>query len=114
MPHIRSGRLRALAVTSSERMASLPEVPTLAEAALPGFESRNWVGLFAPKGMQPDAAARLNAEINRIVLTPAMRASFDSIGSEPMTGTVQHWQNYVRNEVIKWAKVIREANIVAQ
>ena len=114
MPHVRSGRLRALATTSSERMSSLPEVPTLAEAALPGFESRNWVGLFAPRGVPAEAAFRLNAEINRIVQTPAMRASLDHIGTEAMTGSVQHWQGYVRNEVIKWAKVIREANILPQ
>ncbi len=114
MPHIRSGRLRALALTSSERLPSLPEVPTMAEAALPGFDSRNWVGLFAPRGVPAEAAARLNAEINRVVQTPAVRASFDNIGTEPMTGSVLHWQGYVRSEVAKWAKVIRTARIEAQ
>lgn len=114
MPHISSGRLRALALTSGERLPNLPKVPTLAEAALPGFEARNWVGLFAPKGIPSEAANLLNKEINRVVQTSAMRASFEKIGSEPMTGSVKQWQGYVRDEVTKWAKVIRTANIEPQ
>lgn len=87
MPHIQSGRLRALAVTINERLAGLPAVPTLAESALPGFDARNWVALFAPRGTPGDISSRLNTEINRTVQTPAMRASFASLGSEAMVGT---------------------------
>ncbi len=114
MPHIQSARLRALAVTTNERLSGLPEVPTLTESALPGFESRNWVALFAPRGIAADISQRLNTEINRAVQTPAMRASFANIGSEPMTGTPQQWSVFVRDEVAKWAKVIKASNITAE
>lgn len=111
---IQSGRLRALAITSTSRLASLPEVPTLAETVLQGFESRNWVGLFAPRGTPVDAVNRLNTEINRVVQTSAMRKSFEGLGSEPMIGNPQHWNSYVRSEVAKWARVVQEANITLQ
>ena len=114
MPLIQSGRLRALAITSTSRLASLPEVPTLAETALQGFESRNWVGLFAPRGTPVEAVTRLNTEINRVVQTAAMQKSFEGLGSEPMVGNPQQWNSYVRNEVAKWARVVKEANITLQ
>ena len=114
MPHLKSGRLRALAITSTVRHPSLPEVPTLDETVFRGFESRNWVALFAPRGTPVDAVMRLNAEINQVVQTPAMRKSFQDLGSEPMVGSPQQWSSYVHSEVSKWAQVVREANITLQ
>jgi tripartite-type tricarboxylate transporter receptor subunit TctC len=114
MPHIQSGRLRALAITSTTRHASLPEVPTLDKAALPGFEAINWVGLFAPRGIPTDVITRLNTEINRVVQTTAMQKIFAGLGTEPMAGNPQQWSSYVRSEVAKWALVVKEARITLQ
>ena len=81
------------------------------EAALPNFESRNWIALFGPRGMSEDSIARLNSEINRIVQSPGMRERFASIGAEAMHGTPAQWAAYVREETQKWAKVIKAAGV---
>ncbi|MBI3918505.1 MAG: tripartite tricarboxylate transporter substrate binding protein [Betaproteobacteria bacterium] len=111
MPLVKSKRVRALAITSTQRHASLPEVPTMIEAALPGFESRNWIALLAPRGMSEEAINRLNAEINRIVQSRGMRQRFADLGAEPMHGTPGQWEKYVRDEVAKWAAVIKAAGV---
>jgi len=111
IPLAHSKRVRLLAITSTQRLASLPEVPTLMEAALPNFESRNWIALFGPRGMSEDSIARLNSEINRIVQSPGMRERFASIGAEAMHGTPAQWAAYVREETQKWAKVIKAAGV---
>ena len=86
-------------------------MPTIREAALPDFESRNWIALFAPRGMAEDSINRLNVEINRIVGLPGMRERFADIGAEPMQGTPKQWEVYVRDEVVKWAIVIKAAGV---
>lgn len=111
MPLAQSGRVRALAITSSERHPALPDVPTMKEAAIADFDARNWIGLLAPRGMAEESINRLNAEINRIVQTPAMRERFTGVGAEPMTGTPRQWAAYLRDEVAKWAKVVKAAGV---
>ena len=111
LPLVLSKRVRALAITSTQRHPSVPDVPTMIEAGMEGFEARNWIALFAPTGMSPDAISRLNVEINRIVQTPNMRNRFASVGAEPLQGTPKEWAVYVRDEVAKWAKVVKAADV---
>ena len=104
-------RVRAIAVTSPQRQSALPEVPTMIESGMPDFESRNWIALLAPRGMAESSVNRLNAEINRIVDTPEMKARFADIGAEAMIGTPAHWAAYLREDVAKWARVIKAAGV---
>ena len=108
---VQSRRVRALAITSTQRHPSVPDVPTMIEAGIDGFEARNWIALFAPTGMSSDAINLLNAEINRIVQTPAMRDRFTAVGAEPLVSTPRQWAAYVRDEVAKWTKVVKAAGI---
>jgi tripartite-type tricarboxylate transporter receptor subunit TctC len=108
---VQSRRVRALAITSTQRHPSLPDVPTMIEAGMEGFEARNWIALFAPTGTPPDAINRLNAEINRIVQTPIMRERFAAVGAEPLSGSPMQWAAYVRDEVAKWTRVVSSAGI---
>ncbi len=111
MPLAQSRRVRSLAITSLQRHPTVPEVPTMIEAGVEGFEARNWIALFAPTGMSRDAINRLNAEINRIVQTPHMRERFAAVGAEALHGTPAQWAAYVREEVAKWTKVVKAAGI---
>ena len=108
---VRSRRVRALAITSTQRHPSVPDVPTMIDAGMDGFEARNWIALFAPTGTPPDAINRLNAEINRIVQTPIMRERFAAVGAEPLSGSPMQWAAYVRDEVAKWTRVVSSAGI---
>ncbi len=111
IPLVHSKRVRPLAITSAQRHPSLPDVPTMMEAALPDFESRNWIALFGPRGMPEESVNRINSEINRIVQLPGMRERLAGLGAESMHGTPKEWAAYVRDEVSKWAKVIKAAGI---
>lgn len=111
LPLVLSKRVRTLAITSTQRHPSVPDVPTMIEAGMAGFDARNWIALFAPAGMSSDAVNRLNAEINRIVQTPNMRERFTAVGAEPLQGTPKQWAAYVRDEVVKWAKVVKAAGV---
>ncbi len=111
MPLVQAQRVRALAVTSTQRQGALPAVPTMMEAALPDFESRNWIALFAPRGMAEESINRLNAEINRVVDTRVMRERFAGIGAEAMTATPKQWAAYIRDDIAKWTKVIKAAGV---
>lgn len=111
IPLVHAQRVRPVAITSVQRHPALPDVPTVAEAALPDFEARNWIALFGPTGMSKNSIARINAEINRVVQTPEMRERFANLGAEPMHGTPAQWDAYVRGEVKKWAGVIKAAGI---
>lgn len=111
LPLAQSRRVRALAITSMQRHQSVPEVPTMIEAGVAGFEARNWIGLFAPAGIAAEPVSRLNSEINRVVQTATMRDRFADIGAEPLHGSPRQWATYVRDEVAKWGKVIKAAGI---
>lgn len=114
MPAIKAGKVRALAVTSSHRLPVLPEVPTMAEAGLPGFESYNWQGIIAPAGTPPAIIARLNTELNAVLKDPEVLKAFEDTGSEAGGGTPEAFGDFIKSETAKWAKVIKEGNITLQ
>lgn len=113
-PHIEAGRLRALAVTTEKRVGAMPDLPTVAEAGVPGYESSIWFGAMGPAGIPAGVVARLNAEIVRILSIPELKASFISQGLDIETSTADSFANLVRMEQEKWAKAIKAAGITAQ
>ena len=114
LQHIKAGKLIAYAVTSPQRLPMLPEVPTVAEAGLPGYDSTGWFGVVAPAGTPPAIVARLNAEINAALNDETIRTSMRNLGVEPAPGTAEAFDAYIRSETQKWAKVIKTANIKAE
>jgi len=106
-----SGKLRALAVTTPKRSAAAPDVPTMIEAGLPGFEIVLYSGVLAPKGLERAIVQRLNAEINDALNDEKIKGRMRDLGVEPMPGRVEAFDGYIRSETTKWAKVIRQANI---
>ena len=113
LPHIRGGRLHALGVLAPQRAPTLPDVPTVAEAGLPGFEVTTWYGVLAPAGTPRPVIARLNTEIHRVMHAPDLKERFAATGTEPWTSTPEEFADYIRKEIAKWGKVIREANLKA-
>jgi tripartite-type tricarboxylate transporter receptor subunit TctC len=113
MPNIKAGKTRALGVTSRKRLAFAPDIPTMEEAGLPGFEVLNWQGVIAPKGTPPDIIQRLNTEINKVLAMAEMRDRILSQGNEVAGGTPQQFDTFIRAENAKWGKLVREANITA-
>jgi len=111
LPSIKAGKIRALAVTSAKRLSVLPEVPTMKEAGVPGFESYNWQGVIAPAGTPREIVERLNREINAILAQPAVRNLITSTGSEVGGGTPEAFGTFIRSETEKWAKVVKQAGI---
>jgi tripartite-type tricarboxylate transporter receptor subunit TctC len=114
MPQVKAGKIRALGVTSAQRFASLPEVPTVAEGGLPGFEYWSWMGISAPAGTPGPIVARLNHEIVRILGTQQARDWFAAQGGEPFAETPEQFAAFIRAELASWGKVVREAGIKAE
>jgi tripartite-type tricarboxylate transporter receptor subunit TctC len=112
-PHVRSGRLRALAVIAPQRLPALPEVPTVAEAGLSGFEVTTWYGVLAPAGTPRPIVARLNAELVKVMHSPEMRERLAGIGTNPVTSTPEEFAAYIHAEIGKWGDVIRKAGLKA-
>ena len=110
--HIRGGKVRVLAVTGLKRTPALPEVPSVAESGVPGYESLSWSGFAVPAGTPPETIARLNREVNAILAAAEMRQKFADQGAEPVGGTPETFAAHVKREREKWAGVIRAANIV--
>jgi tripartite-type tricarboxylate transporter receptor subunit TctC len=106
VPHVRAGRMKALAVSSLTRIESMPEVPTVAEAGFPGFEERSWVGFFAPAGTPAAVIALLNREVNRALALPDVASNFKSLGMDTHPGSPADFNRYLRMEVAKWAKMV--------
>jgi tripartite-type tricarboxylate transporter receptor subunit TctC len=113
LPYIKSGKLRALAVTTKTRVASLPDVPTIMELNYPNYEINSWQGLFAPANTPPDIITKLNEATNRILSDPEFRAVLTKEGSEPVGGSVTQFTTHVVNEVNKWAKVVKDSGAQA-
>lgn len=109
LPQIKSGKLRALAVTTETRAPTLPEVPTIAESGFPAYEINSWQGLFAPAGVSADVVRRLSEAMNRIVGDAEFRAALIKEGSDPVGGSVEQFTAHVEKEVRKWARVIKES-----
>ena len=110
-PHIDAKRLVGLTVSSKERSNLVPDMPTMAESGLPGFDSWTWFGVFAPAGTPHPVVERVNAEINRIVTDPAIRERFAQLGFETTGGSPAQFAALVESESGKWSKVIREAHV---
>ena len=112
-PHAKAGRLRILGIASLKRAENLPEVPTIAEAGVPGFEVLSWYGLLAPAGTPNEIITRLNQEVTRSLNEPEAVERLRAIGAEPMKSTPAEFNAFLKNEFTKWAKVIRTAGVRA-
>jgi len=108
-PLVKGGKLRALAVTTAKRSPIAPDVPTLAESGLPGYEIGSWQGVFAPAGVSTEIVKRLNAEIVRIINAPDVRQKLVDMGAEPAPNTPEEFAAMVKAEVAKWADVVRKS-----
>jgi len=108
VPHIKSGRLRGLAVTSNTRMAALPDVPTVQEAGFAGFEDYTWVGVFVPTGTPPAIVSKFNADVNAFLQQADVRERLAALAFDPVGGSPDSFARYLKTEVAKWAKVIKE------
>ena len=113
LPHVRSGRLRALAVSSPQRIASLPDVPTVAESGYPGFEADQWYGVVAPAGTPAAVVARLNAEINKALALPEVAQQLAVEGAVPTSATPQAFRELIQRELPRWADVVKAGNVKA-
>ncbi len=113
VPQIKGGKVRALAVTSTKRSASMPEVPSMAET-VPGYEMVLWIGVFAPAGTPGGVAARLTAEVARIVRLPDIREKLDAMGVEPLGNTSEQMAEWIRREIARFGPVVRAGNIRAE
>jgi len=110
-PHIKSEKLRALAVTTANRSRLMPELPTIAEAGVPGFAAMTWHGVLTTGGTPPAIVNKLNAEINRILQLPDVRERLGALGAEIIGGTPQEFADHIKREIPKWAKVIKDAGV---
>jgi len=111
LPHVKAGRLRALAVTTDKRIAAAPDLPTVAESGYPGYEVTNWHGLVGPKGLPRDIVARLNREIGEVVKGEEMKKNLAADGLEPAGGSPERFGQILKNEMTRWAKVVQQAGI---
>src|SRR5687768_17238864 len=108
-PHAKAGRVRGLAVTGASRSAALPELPTIAEAGIPGYEATTWTGIVAPVGVPKPIVETLNAEINKATATQSLREKLAAIGSEAAAGTPEQFGELIRRESAKWADVVKRS-----
>ncbi len=114
LPQVRAGRIRALAVTSQQRAVSVPQLPTMAEAGLPGFESQQWFALFGPAALSKDIITRLNAEVARWLETPDVRARLATEGAETGKLSLDQFAAFIRTDAARWLKVIRASGATAE
>lgn len=114
LPHVKSGRLRALAVTTPERSSALPDLPTVAESGLPGFEAVHWFAILAPLGVNREIVSRLNAELKRVVALPDVASAMQRTGLVPTHTSPAALQEHIRKEVAKFSRIVKEANIRAE
>ena len=114
LPQVRSGRLRALGVTTAKRAVGLPDIPSIAEAGVPGYESVSWFGLVAPAGTPKEVIARLHRETVAILHMPEIKERFARDGTEVVAGSPEEFDAHIRAETVKWAKVVKSADIQAE
>jgi tripartite-type tricarboxylate transporter receptor subunit TctC len=107
LAQIKAGKLRAIAVTSAQRSPALPNIPTIAESGLPGFEASSWFGLLAPAGTPPAIVARVNADVNEWLQTAEAKEKLLAQGAIPAGGTPEQFAAHIRVETEKWAKVVK-------
>jgi len=114
LPHVKEGKLIALAVSSSQRSSVLKDVPTLAESGVPGFDYNLWVGMFGPAGMPPDLVERINKDVQKALTSPEIKERFASLGAEAMPMTTAQFKKFIGDEMDASAKIVKAANIKAQ
>ena len=111
LPHVKAGKLKALAVTSAKRSAVAPDLPTMEEAGLKGFETSVWVGLVAPAGTPPEVAARLRAAAHAAIDSPEVQATYKMQGIDPVKTSQDEFARYMRSEAARWGRLIKTAGI---
>lgn len=113
LPLVKSGELRAIAVTSAQRSPAAPNIPTLAESGLPGFDASSWFALFAPAGLPRDVQLKINAEAARVLAMPDVKEKLATLGLDAAPGTPEQLGAFVQTEMVKWAKVVKESGAKA-
>ncbi len=111
MQHIQAGRLRAIAITGDKRLSSLPNVPTIAEAGIPGYDSTVWYAVLAPPNTPRDIVNRIHSELLQILKDPAFKSMMNTNGIEPLGSSPEALSNYISKEMIKWSKVVKSAGL---
>jgi tripartite-type tricarboxylate transporter receptor subunit TctC len=115
VPQWKSDKVKFLAVGAAKRMALLPEIPTVAESGLPGYEAISWFGLFGPPGMPPEIVAKINAEVRKVFDDPEVKKNFlERQYFESIAGTPEQLANYIKSDEPKWRKVIQDAKVQAE
>ena len=114
VPLVKTGKVKALAVTSSKRIDALPNVPTVAEAGFADFEDYTWVGVFGPQKLPTEIVVKLNAAINDVLKSPSFKEKLDAAGFEAQPGTPQNFSDYLKREVVKWGRIVKETGVTAQ
>ncbi|CAN7718618.1 tripartite tricarboxylate transporter substrate binding protein [Variovorax sp. LjRoot290] len=112
-PQIKAGKVRPLGVTTAKRSAALPEVPTIAESGVSGYETSTWGGLIAPAGTPKDIVAKVNAEVNRILKMPDVRERLQASGAEPASGSADDFERFIQSEMQKWGQVVKASGATA-
>lgn len=110
-PHVKSGKVRAIAQTRAKRAASYPNVPTMVEAGFPNFEATTWYGLVGPGKLPPAMAQRMNEDINKVLVMPDVVEKLAQYGAEDGGGSAQRFADFIRTEQVKWAKVVKDSNV---
>jgi tripartite-type tricarboxylate transporter receptor subunit TctC len=111
--HVRSGKLRAIAVTTAKRSPELPDVPTIAEAGVPGYEATSWFGMFAPAGTPPDVVAKLNTALAKVLADAEVKKKIAGQGGEPYAEKPEQFADFIRKESVKWSKVVKDSGATA-
>jgi tripartite-type tricarboxylate transporter receptor subunit TctC len=111
MPHVQAGRLRALAVTSAKRFAALPTLPTVAEAGVPGYEAVGWFGLFAPKGTPDSVISKVSQDAGFVLSDSEVKQKLLAVGAEPSPTSPGQFARFVRSEMDKWTRLMKERGI---
>jgi tripartite-type tricarboxylate transporter receptor subunit TctC len=114
LPHVRAGKLRAIALTSARRSPAAPDIPTFAESGVPGYEHEPWNGMFAPAPMPRPVLAKINAEVVRILHTPEMKKFYEQEGGEVVGSRPEEFGAVLKAEIAKWTKVAKAAGIKAE
>jgi len=112
--HVRSGKVKALGTTGKTRSAVMPDVPTVAEAGVPGYEATIWLGLLAPKGTPAAIVNRLNAEVGKIASNPDVRKAWEAQGTTPMVMSVAEFTHYLNDDIVKWARIVKISGAKAE
>jgi tripartite-type tricarboxylate transporter receptor subunit TctC len=114
LPQVKAGKIRALAVSTTKRSAAVPDLPTIAEAGVPGYDSGSWFGLLAPANTPKAVVDQLSAESARILKLPEVSKRISELGAEPVGSTPEQFAELIKTEIAKWAKVIKDANVELQ